>query len=55
MEGSEEVTITMSRKLWIDVLIDVDWAAQELDDSGRELESGTYHLERELNYKGVTI
>lgn len=57
----EEITVTMSRKLWVDLLIDLDWMAQELDERRpeeggmTELEPGSYQLIRELGYVGVEL
>lgn len=56
----EEITIKMSRKLWVDVLIDLDVFEQELDaglfdDDPNELEPGSHQLIRELGYEGVGL
>lgn len=53
---NEEVTITMSRKLWGDLLIDLDWLAQELDEklgNTSGLEPGSLQVILELENKGV--
>lgn len=55
----EEITITMDRKLWVDVLVDLDAFEEELDaglfDAVDELEPGSYQLIRELGYRGVEM
>lgn len=55
----EEITIKMSRKLWVDVLVDLDALEEELNaglfDAVDELEPGSYQLIRELGYKGVEL
>lgn len=64
-DGDEEVTVTMSRKLWVDLLVDLDWAAQELGElagvpwgmvvASVGLEPGSLTLRELLERQGVTI
>lgn len=55
----EEITITMTRSRWVDLLIDLDWLAQELgerandDGYNPELEPGSSQVIQELHHKGV--
>lgn len=51
----EEVTITATLAMWLEVLVDLDWAAQELDESGRDLEPGSECFIEMLREKGVTL
>lgn len=54
----EEITITMSRADWLDLLVDLDaWVDEmsEISDYSGRLEPGTENLRRMLRSKGLSL